>query len=40
VVWGGRPVEDAVRDGSLTITGDRRLATRVLALFPMPAPAG
>jgi DNA-binding HxlR family transcriptional regulator len=39
VLHGHRPLADALRAGELTIEGDRALAKRFLALFPLPAAA-
>ena len=36
VLWGGRPLADAQRAGSVTIEGDRAAMERFVALFPMP----
>jgi DNA-binding HxlR family transcriptional regulator len=38
VLWGGRPLADAVAGGELTIEGDRGAADRMPALFAAPAP--
>ena len=38
VLWHGREVDEARRAGDLAIEGDRRAATRFLALFPLPTP--
>ena len=39
VLWGGQPLADAQRGGTMTIEGDKRAAKRFLRLFPMPEPA-
>ena len=39
VLWGGRPLADAQRSGTMTIEGDKAAAKRFLRLFPMPEPA-
>jgi DNA-binding HxlR family transcriptional regulator len=39
VIWNGRPLADAVRDGDLAIVGDERAVTRFLELFPRPLAA-
>jgi DNA-binding HxlR family transcriptional regulator/putative sterol carrier protein len=39
VLWGGRPLADAQRSGSLTIEGDKAAVKRFFRLFPMPEPA-
>ncbi|SMF48212.1 transcriptional regulator, HxlR family [Tistlia consotensis] len=39
VAYGGRPLDEALAEGALTVTGDRDLAARFLGLFPLPAPA-
>ena len=39
VLWGGRPLADAERSGSMTIRGDKKAMKRFVRLFPMPAPA-
>jgi DNA-binding HxlR family transcriptional regulator len=39
LLYGGRPVEDAVAAGDLTITGKTDLIKRFLRLFPLPATA-
>jgi DNA-binding HxlR family transcriptional regulator len=36
VVWNGRELADAQRDGDITIEGDRRAVTRFLGLFSRP----
>jgi DNA-binding HxlR family transcriptional regulator/putative sterol carrier protein len=40
VLWGGRPLADAKRSGSMTIVGDKAAVERFVRLFPMPEPAG
>jgi putative sterol carrier protein len=37
VVFGGRPMAEAVRGGGLRIDGDRRVAARFARCFPRPA---
>jgi DNA-binding HxlR family transcriptional regulator/putative sterol carrier protein len=39
VLWGGRPLADAERSGSMTIHGDKQAVKRFVRLFPMPEPA-
>ncbi|MBY8875696.1 winged helix-turn-helix transcriptional regulator [Micromonospora sp. PLK6-60] len=39
VLFGGRPVDDAVAAGDLELHGDRDVAARFLGCFPGPAPA-
>jgi DNA-binding HxlR family transcriptional regulator/putative sterol carrier protein len=39
VLWGGRPLADAQRSGSMTIEGDKAAVERFVRLFPMPEPA-
>ena len=39
VLWGGQPLADAQRGGTMTIEGDKRAVKRFLRLFPMPEPA-
>jgi DNA-binding HxlR family transcriptional regulator len=39
VLWGGRPLADAQRAGTITIEGDPAAVERFVRLFPMPAPA-
>jgi DNA-binding HxlR family transcriptional regulator/putative sterol carrier protein len=39
VLWGGRPLADAERSGSMTIHGDKKAVKRFARLFPMPEPA-
>ena len=36
VLWGGRPLADARRSGSVKIEGDQAAVERFVALFPMP----
>ena len=40
VVYGGRPIADAVTAGALTIGGDAALAETFVTLFPLPAKLG
>jgi DNA-binding HxlR family transcriptional regulator len=39
LIWERRELADALRDGDITIEGDRRAVTRFLELFPRPRPA-
>jgi DNA-binding HxlR family transcriptional regulator len=41
LLWGGRPLENAVREGAIAIEGSTEAVARFLALFPLPerAPA-
>jgi DNA-binding HxlR family transcriptional regulator len=39
LVFGGRPLDEALRAGDLQLTGDRPVVERFLGLFPLPAPA-
>jgi DNA-binding HxlR family transcriptional regulator len=39
IVYGGRPLEDALADQSLKIEGDIGLAARLASFFPLPEPA-
>src|SRR5215216_4016355 len=39
VLWGGRPLAEAQRSGSMTIEGDKAAVERFVRLFPMPEPA-
>ena len=38
VLYAGHPLDSAVSDGMLTLTGDRAAVDRLLDLFPMPEP--
>jgi DNA-binding HxlR family transcriptional regulator/putative sterol carrier protein len=38
VLWGGRPLADAQRSGSMTIEGDVEVVDRFARLFPIPEP--
>ena len=38
VLWDGRDVGDALRDGDIAIEGDRHAVERFVALFPQPEP--
>ena len=38
VLWGGRPLADAQRSGTMTIEGDEAAVERFVRLFPMPEP--
>ena len=40
IVYGGLPIEAAIADGMVTVTGDRRLVERFVTLFPLPPKAG
>jgi DNA-binding HxlR family transcriptional regulator len=37
VLWRGRSMSDAVADGAMRISGNRRVARKFLKLFPLPA---
>ena len=39
IIYGNRPLDDAIDDGELAISGDRTLIERLPACFPMPDPA-
>lgn len=39
VIFGGRPLAEAVGAGDLTMDGDRRAVARLVELFPRPVPA-
>lgn len=39
VVYGGRKLNDAIREGELKVEGDRALVKRFVTLFPVPVPA-
>ncbi len=39
VLWRGRPLRDAERDGAVCVTGSRAVVRRFLRLFPAPVPA-
>jgi DNA-binding HxlR family transcriptional regulator/putative sterol carrier protein len=39
VLWGGEPLAEAQRAGTMTIAGDSAAVERFAALFPMPEPA-
>ena len=39
IIYGNRPLDDAIGAGELAISGDRGLIERLPACFPMPAPA-
>jgi DNA-binding HxlR family transcriptional regulator len=39
VLWGGRPLADAQRAGTMTIEGDAAAVERFVRLFPAPEPA-
>jgi DNA-binding HxlR family transcriptional regulator/putative sterol carrier protein len=38
VLWGGQPLTDAQRAGTITIEGDKTAVKRLFRLFPMPEP--
>jgi DNA-binding HxlR family transcriptional regulator len=38
LIWDGRELADALRDGDIAIDGDRRAVARFLELFPQPEP--
>ncbi|WP_127791919.1 helix-turn-helix domain-containing protein [Agromyces sp. LHK192] len=39
IVWNGRPLDDGIDAGDLSITGDRGTVERLVTLFPLPEPA-
>jgi DNA-binding HxlR family transcriptional regulator len=39
LLWGGRPLDDAVRAGAITIEGSTSAVERFVRLFPLPEPA-
>jgi DNA-binding HxlR family transcriptional regulator len=39
VIYGQRKLSEALREGELTVKGDRAAARRFVALFPLPEPA-
>ena len=39
IVYGGRPIEEAEGAGDLKVSGDRDIARRLSAFFPLPDPA-
>lgn len=39
LLYGGRPLDDALRGGEATITGPTEVVARFLKLFPLPEPA-
>ena len=39
VIWGGRSLADAQREGEMRIEGDEAVVDRLVSLFPMPEPA-
>jgi DNA-binding HxlR family transcriptional regulator len=39
LIYRGRPLDDALRTGEVTITGDRTVVARFLRLLPLPEPA-
>ena len=39
LLYGGRPLDDAMSAGDLTIAGEAAVVPRFLSLFPLPAPA-
>ena len=36
LLWGGRPLDDAVRAGAISIEGSTAAVERFLGLFPLP----
>jgi alkyl sulfatase BDS1-like metallo-beta-lactamase superfamily hydrolase len=40
LLYGGRPLQDVLRTGEVTIAGDGGVLARFLQLFPIPEPAG
>jgi DNA-binding HxlR family transcriptional regulator len=40
VIYGGRPLADALADGSIRLVGDVALAGRYIKLFPLPSKLG
>ncbi len=38
VLYAGHPLDSAISDGMLTLSGDRAAVERLLGLFPMPEP--
>src|SRR5829696_1413470 len=38
VIWNGRDLDDALRDGEISIDGDHGAVDRLLGLFPKPGP--
>jgi DNA-binding HxlR family transcriptional regulator len=39
LLYGGRPLDDVLRTGEVTIAGEAAVAARFLRLFPLPEPA-
>jgi DNA-binding HxlR family transcriptional regulator len=39
LLYGGRPLDDALRTGDVTIAGETAVVARFLQLFPLPEPA-
>jgi DNA-binding HxlR family transcriptional regulator len=39
VIYGGKTLDEAVKKGSIALSGDRRVAARFVKLFPLPARA-
>jgi putative sterol carrier protein len=39
LLYGGHPLDDAVRTGEVTVAGESAIAARFLQLFPLPEPA-
>jgi len=39
IIYGGRPLEDAIATGDLLVEGDRDLVRRLPGCFPLPEPA-
>jgi alkyl sulfatase BDS1-like metallo-beta-lactamase superfamily hydrolase len=40
LLYRGRPLQDVLRTGEVTIAGDSGVLARFLQLFPLPEPAG
>lgn len=40
IVYGGMPIDAAIAEGMVTMTGDRSLAERFVTLFPLPPKVG
>lgn len=38
LVFGGRPLDDAIQAARVRIEGDREVVERFIALFPLPVP--
>lgn len=39
LIFGNRPLEEALREGNVKLTGNRQAVERFLRLFPLPEPA-